>query len=80
MRQINRTYWKVTETERKKDVRSERVRKRAKKGDNRLEGRYVGRGSAGHHGVQVDVKTTSKYSCPAADLIGKRVRYRYCIH
>jgi hypothetical protein len=32
-----------------------RVRKRAKKGDNRLEGRYVGRGSAGHHGVQVDV-------------------------
>ena len=33
----------------------QRVRKRAKKGDNRLEGRYVGRGSAGHHGVQVDV-------------------------
>jgi hypothetical protein len=33
----------------------QRVRKRAKKGDNRLEGRYVGRGSAGHRGVQVDV-------------------------
>ncbi len=28
----------------------QRVRKRAKKGDNRLEGRHVGRGSAGHHG------------------------------
>jgi hypothetical protein len=33
----------------------QRVRKRAKKGDNRLEGRHVGWGSAGHHGVQVDV-------------------------
>jgi hypothetical protein len=32
-----------------------RVRKRAKKGDHILEGRHVGRGSAGHHGVQVDV-------------------------
>ena len=37
------------------DKMGQRVRKRAKKGDNRLEGRYVGRGSAGHHGVQVDV-------------------------
>jgi hypothetical protein len=33
----------------------QRVRKRAKKGDNRFEGRHVGWGSAGHHGVQVDV-------------------------
>jgi hypothetical protein len=33
----------------------QRVRKRAKKGDNRLEGRHVGWGSAGHHRVQVDV-------------------------
>jgi hypothetical protein len=33
----------------------ERVRKGAKKGDDRLKGRHVGRGSEGHHGVQVDV-------------------------
>ncbi len=33
----------------------QRVRKGAKKGDNRLKGRHVGRGSAGHHGVKVDV-------------------------
>ena len=33
----------------------QRVGKRAKKGDNRLEGRHVGWGSAGHHRVQVDV-------------------------
>jgi len=36
----------------------ERVRAREKEGDNRLEGRHVGRGSAGHHGVQVDVSMT----------------------
>jgi hypothetical protein len=33
----------------------ERVRKGAKKGNNRLKGRHVGRESAGHHAVQVDV-------------------------
>ncbi len=58
----------MTETERKKEVRSDevslsveekmgqRVRKRAKKRNSRLKGRHVvGRGSVGHHGVQVDV-------------------------
>ena len=33
----------------------QRMRKGAKKRHNRLKGRHVGRGSAGHHGVQVDV-------------------------
>ncbi len=33
----------------------QRVRKGAKKGDNGLKGRHVGRGSAGHHGVKVNV-------------------------
>ncbi len=33
----------------------QRVRKGAKKRNNRLKGRHVGRGSAGHHGVQVDL-------------------------
>ncbi len=33
----------------------QKVRKRAKKGDNRVEGRHVGRGSVRHHGVRVDV-------------------------
>ena len=33
----------------------QRVRKRAKKRHSRLKGRHVGRGSAGHHGVQADV-------------------------
>jgi hypothetical protein len=33
----------------------QRVRKGVKKGNNRLKGRHVGRGSTGHHGVQVDV-------------------------
>ena len=33
----------------------ERVRERVKEGDNRLEGRDIGRGGAGHHGVQEDV-------------------------
>ncbi len=32
-----------------------RVRKRAKKRNSRLKGRHVGSGTAGHHGVQVDV-------------------------
>ena len=31
------------------------MRERVKEGDNRLEGRDIGRGGAGHHGVQVDV-------------------------
>jgi hypothetical protein len=30
----------------------QRVRKGAKKGDNRLKGKDVGRGSAGHHGYR----------------------------
>ncbi len=33
----------------------QRVRKGAKKGDNRPKGRHLGRGSWGHHGVKVDV-------------------------
>jgi len=33
----------------------ERVREREKEGDNRLEGRHIGRGGAGHHGVKVDI-------------------------
>ena len=33
----------------------QRVRKGAKKGDNRHKGRHGGRGIAGHHGVQVNV-------------------------
>ena len=38
-----------------KEKVGERVRKRAKERDNRLEGRDIGRGGAGHHGVEVDV-------------------------
>ncbi len=33
----------------------QRVRKGTKKRNSRLKGRHVGRGSVGHHGVQVDV-------------------------
>ena len=39
----------------------ERVRERVKEGDNRLEGRHIGRGGAGHHGVKVDIPMMQDY-------------------
>ncbi len=51
------------------------MRERAEERDNRLEGRNIGGGGAGLHGVQVNVpmmQDNERYSCPAADLIRKR--------
>ncbi len=38
-----------------------RVRERAKEGDDRFESRHIGRGGAGHHGVQPDVPMMQDY-------------------
>jgi hypothetical protein len=58
----------------KKKVR-QRVRERAEERDNKLEGRDIGGGGAGLHGVQVNVPVMQdNEACPAADLIVWRVR------
>ncbi len=57
----------------------QRVRESAEERDNRLEGRDIGGGGAGlgtswgtSECTRDAGRTTRRYSCPAADLIGKR--------
>ncbi len=39
----------------------QRMKERVKEGDDIIEGRHIGRGGAGHHGVKVDIPMMQDY-------------------